>query len=285
MGHVAPRWASFWARQEGHIVGNYQSIEIETKQQDYPKHYLFCGDCEQRLGVAENYLSRLTRGTQDDLARIGVTLTLGAQDVPRVTGVVGGLLMRGLSGIMLKMHLAPHQLVRRYSLSNGEVEELRKAIASDRYPEARFALWGEKLINRTIPDVNPRAVLILGFLRRDGGVVAHMLMAGMKWSLFLGPADRVRADFEMNSMPFIFTEGEAWPINPSEWCVDQAATGGRDVDFDHLVDGPPFHHTDPCPCGFAADFGDCCAGRWLPTNARRLVLDLSLAKNTDLPEQ
>lgn len=279
MGHVAPRWASSWARQEGHIVGNYQSLEIETKQQDYPKHYLFCGDCEQRLGAGENYLSRLTRGTHNDLARIGATLTLGAQDVPRITGVDSVLLMRGLSGIMLKMHLAPHQLVRRYSLSKGEAEELRKAIASDRYPAARFALWGEKLINRTVPDVNPRAVLFLGFLRRDGGVVAHMLMAGMKWSLFFGPADRVRADFAMNSMPLILTEGDAWPINPSEWCVDQVATGGRDIDFDHLVEGAQFQQNDPCPCGLFADFGDCCSGRWLPTNARRLVLDPSRGRH------
>lgn len=271
LGHVAPRWSALWTKREGHVVGGYSSLGVETKTQDYPKHYFFCSTCEQRLGEAENYLSRITRGTADDLARVGATVRLMGW-VPRLGNIDEVLLFRGLAGIALKLHLSPHSLFRRWSLSAGEANELRRALLSDSYPRARFAVFAEKFFSRLIPGANPRTSLYLYFSRRHGGVTAHLNFAGMGWALFLGPAERLRDEFREVSMPLIFESGAPWSINPSEWAANPTVMHGNPVELDHLVDGAPIASRDECPCGLGLAFSHCCADRWLPSTATRLEL-------------
>lgn len=271
LGHVAPRWAALWTRSEGYVLGSYRSLGVETKTQDYPKHYLFCRDCEQRLGEAENYLSRLTRGTKDDLSRVGASVSL-VNGEPNLTGVNRRLLLRGLAGIALKLHLAPHSLYRRWTLSRSEATALSAAILEDDYPDARFAVYAQKLMSRLVPDANPRTSLYLAFTRRHGGVIANLTFAGMAWALFLGPAHRIRAEFDAADMPLIFAEGTPWIINPSEWAADPMVMGGQAFELGQMTDGPPIGSQDSCPCGLDSTFADCCADRWLPGSALRFVL-------------
>lgn len=272
LGHVAPRWAALWTRNEGYVLGSYGSLGVETKTQDYPKHYFFCSECEQRLGRAEEYLSRLTRGTITDLSKIGASVSLN-HDQPELSGVDYVLLMRALTGVALKVHLSAHELYRKWSLSRSEATALVRAILSDQYPESRFALHAEKFSNRVIPGANPRSALYLYFVRRHGGLMAKLTMAGMTWGLFIGPADRVRQEFREASMPLMLERGRPWPIVPSEVAADPTLMGGAPVPIGKLRKADLIDPADPCPCGLTEAFGNCCAGRWLPRASHSLVFD------------
>lgn len=273
LGHVAPRWAALWTKNEGYVSGSYRSLGVETRTQDYPKHYMFCADCEQLLGEAENYVSRITRGTSDDLKLVGVSLSLQG-DFPRLSGVDEVLVLRAIAGIALKAHLAPHQLYKRTNLSRAEANQLRKAIQSDIYPASRFALYAQKLFNRTVPGANPRASLFISQVRRHGGVATHVFMAGMVWSLFLGPSERWRADFTKDLPSFLFLGSERnWFINPGEWIVDPHVASNPPIEWDDLIPVRKLLQTEPCPCGLDRDFQSCCSGRWLVADQEWFDLD------------
>lgn len=264
LGHVAPRWAGLWIKQEGYVQGHYRSKDLITKNQDIPKHYFFCADCEQYLGQAENYLSRLTRGTAKDIKLIHAELYL-AGDLPFLRKPNARLILRGLAGIVLKAHLSPHQLYSSTTLSKAEVAELKRAIMMDRYPASRFAVYAQKLFNRTVPGANARASLFIDQVRRHGGVATHIQMGGMPWTIYLGPAQRWREDF-INDVPedVFLSERRDWAIVAGEWILDPHHSFGFDpAKLARLRAGNLILPDDDCPCGLGLPFQECCAGRWL----------------------
>ena len=74
LGHVVPKWAYRMMSPGSHYatVGGQQHY---YRAQDGDKEYLLCPDCEQRLGLAENYLAVLCRGQVEEMACISGCVT------------------------------------------------------------------------------------------------------------------------------------------------------------------------------------------------------------------
>ncbi len=264
LGHVTPKWAARWAKDEGGLLGVYNSRGVVTKRQDFIKSYLFCRECDQRLGDAERYLSTLTSGTTPALTSISVTASPSDGDV-LLAGVDTTLVKRALAGIVLKAHLSPATLYSRNSLSRGETNELVKMIVSDVYPASRLAVEGYRLANTVIPDVNPRAQANIVQFRGFGGCLSHIVLAGWHFTVFLGPAARWIEDTAQvlgESAAWHLGMDTYWRTGMNEWIDENDDT----LSSGDMVPDRPIEDQEDCPCGSGLPFADCCSGIWLPSD-------------------
>ncbi len=98
-----------------------------------------------------------------------------------------------------------------------------------------------------------------------------LLMAGMSWTLFVGPSASWESQFpEFVSDRLFLRPAVAWPIIAMEFTFHRNFAYLMQIDLDEAPEGrwTEMHESDDCPCGLpAAQFGQCCAGRWLSTGA------------------
>ncbi len=273
LGHVAPRWSAQWVKAEGGVVGRYRTIDIETRERDFPKHYFFCAPCEQRLGEAENYLRHFTWGTPREMKAISATVTMDRRTgLPTVVGLDARLLMRAVLGVVFKAHLAPSQAFAGCSLSRSEAAAVRRALETDEYSGGRFAVHVQRLMNRLVPGVNPRAMMHVHSRREAGGLIVRVNLGGMLWTVFIGPVHRHVAELaRQTQVDFFLRAGRPLPVNPSEWALDPIAFAAIELTWDDLEEGEPIPPDAPCPCGLDATFADCCSDRWLASDSRLLA--------------
>lgn len=267
LGHVVPRWAGKWIKDEGFVLGKYDSIGVHTRSQDIEKHYMMCRTCENYLGVAEGYLASVVRGTSGDLAARGITLHREANDVVRLDNINADIMLRSVLGILLKAHLSPHHIYRHVRLPRWALTEVHNALQSDVYPHGRLSVLALKIMNLTVPDANPRARIDAQLRNVPGGVGAILRFGGFVFVVHVGAVNRSPLGKDMKSMQsgdrsmwvgvgeFSYEPG----IVPDEGGVEVPRIAGRYVSV-----------TDRCPCGLDSSFAQCCQGRWLPSRARYL---------------
>lgn len=201
LSHIVPRWAHQWMKKEGVPIREPNIYEAGYKVQDGSKHYLLCDECEQHLGQAEQYLSLLARGTRADLKRADV----GTLPGPILVGVNNTLVMRGLLGILYKLHFARS---KRIALDGRFVSRLRDRLLNDDYPRHSLYLAATKWLSCKWPDINPRAIVT--FELTNSPKFLDLLMGGMSWTLAIASPGRLLKDKVVSEC--LLRPGEPWLV-------------------------------------------------------------------------
>lgn len=266
LGHIVPRWAGKWLKDEGYVLGEYSSLGVSTRSQDIEKHYMMCRTCENFLGTAEGYLANIVRGTPGDLAARSLTLVREGPDRVRLDNVDAGLVMRALLGVLFKAHLSPHQVYRQVRLPAWALRELVHALRQDVYPSARFSVIALKIMNLTIPDVNPRARINAHSASFGAGIGTVIRFGGFVFLIHVGAVERFALERDIRS---VRSGGTSMQIGIGEFTYEPGILPEDAFDVPRVFTGY-VADTDRCPCGMDADFADCCRGRWLPSRTRYL---------------
>ncbi|GAA2911321.1 hypothetical protein Acy02nite_89930 [Actinoplanes cyaneus] len=268
MSHIAPKWAYKWMKSEGGVIGTARQGTVSFRKQDGDKHYLLCASCEDFLGKAEDYLSRLTRGTSADLASIGVTLGRG----PTLAGINHTLITRGLLGILYKVHYARAAPYDQIRLDQPLIERLRTRILNDDYPDHSLLVVATKWMAGTdLQGANPKSIVIAELLDRPGGAkIFDLFMGGWSWSIVISSAKNYLKGME----EFTLRPNGSWRLmfgdlalhryfakpDPAEEYPEMAGMFKVHPDEDWSSFAP----NAPCPCGLGSlDFGACCQRTWL----------------------
>jgi hypothetical protein len=264
LGHIVPRWAGKWLKDEGYVLGKYDSIGVHTRSQDIDKHYMMCRTCENFLGEAEGYLANVVRGTPDELAARSITLHREGRVLVRLDNVDTALVMRALVGMVFKAHMSPHQMYKHVRLPRWALAEVTAALRQDTYSRDRFCVLPLKIVNLTIPGANPRARINAEMKNFAAGIGTVLRFGGFVVAVHIGAADRFGIDSDMPS----FRSGESsMRIGIGEFTYEPGIVP-EDVFDTPRNDKGYVPATDPCPCGLARAFGNCCSGRWLATFTR-----------------
>lgn len=266
LGHIVPRWAGKWLKDEGYVLGKYDSIGVRTRSQDIEKHYMMCRTCENFLGVGEGYLASIVRGAPSDLAGRRISLHREGDDLVRLDNVDAGLVMRAVMGVVFKAHMSPHHVFTRVRLPGWALSELLEALRDDTYPRDRFAIFAIKVMNLTVPGANPRARIDAELRDFAPGVGAVLRFGGFVFVAHIGAVNRFPLESDVKTM----REGDKsmW-IGVGEFSYEP---GILPADAFELPRVPTSYvgTASSCPCGSGLAFAQCCQGRWLPPRARFL---------------
>jgi hypothetical protein len=266
LGHVVPRWAGKWLKDEGYVLGKYDSLGVHTRSQDIEKHYMMCRTCENFLGAAEGYLANIVRGTREELAARSIALHRETDELVRLDSVDSTLALRALLGVLFKAHMSPHHIFRHIRLPAWALSEVLAALKQDVYLRSRFSVIALKIVNLTVPDVNPRARIEAELRTFGPGVGAALRFGGFSFFVHVGAVDRFELEDKMPSLRPGETE---WRIGIGEFVYEPGILPEDAFDVPR-VPGRYLSATDRCPCGLDRDFSQCCQGRWLPARTRFL---------------
>ncbi|WP_443425615.1 SEC-C metal-binding domain-containing protein [Arthrobacter rhombi] len=224
---------------------------MALQMQDGSKHYLLCENCEQYLGVAENYLRTVSAEGREGLSRAGVTPRLLSDHRYELAGINDVLMSRALYGLAIKVHFSSSDFCR--IPQPHLVDKLSEAILVDDYSELPDQAFGFKWMGAE--GMNPRAHTAAQIVRlRDNSISAHLKLAGIEWIL-----------------PLTGTWQEELP--PHRWSLLGGDIRGSALLFPELwedwEDGGTLpcctsKPEDLCPCGSGKEFGDCCQELWCP---------------------
>lgn len=264
LGHVVPRWAGKWLKDEGYVLGKYDSLGVHTRSQDIEKHYMMCRKCENFLGVAEGYLANIVRGTREELAARSLTLHRETDELVRLDNVDSTLVLRALLGVLFKAHVSPHHVFRHIRLPAWALKEVLAALKQDIYSRDRFSVIALKIMNLTVPDVNPRARIEADLRLFGPGVGTALRFGGFSFMVHVGAVDRFALE---DMMPSLRPGGGEWRIGIGEFIYEPGILPNEDFNVP-LIPGRYVSATDRCPCGLDRQFSQCCQGRWLPERTR-----------------
>ena len=277
LGHIVPRWAGKWLKDEGYVLGKYDSIGVETRSQDIEKHYMMCRSCENFLGAPEGYLANTVRGTPNDLALRSLDLVREEDDRVRLDNVDADLVLRALLGILFKAHLSPHHMYRHVRLPAWALTETIEALQRDVYPRERFSVISLKIMNLTVPDVNPRARINAHMRSFAAGVGTVFRFGGFVFVVHVGAIERFELEGDIQSLR---TGDTSIRIGVGEFTYEPGIVPDDLFDAPRLPTG--YVATDDrCPCGLQAEFGKCCRGRWLSSHARYLEVPNQATRRLD----
>lgn len=273
LGHVHPKWTGRAIRDEGGFEYEFKDatgVHLHVEQ-DFPKHYLLCGECEQRISASERYVSLLSRGQPADLARINVM----RRNDNLVTGLDRNLLLRFAASFWLRSHAA---VSTGFRLSHRIETELRTAIQQDHYPESRHQLSIAKTFTRAGSyGANARAVTIryaadLPVLRLEA------VLGGLYFVYFVRDYDkRTHWDDDESRQihePVSVRGSALWflPIEVFDLNIFKLHHG-RPVDIEYPL--PPIDLDGPCVCGWGVGtLRDCCGSTWLEAFVREGPFEL-----------
>lgn len=256
LSHIAPKWAYRWMKEEGAVVGRYDSLGVTTRSQDGNKHYLLCSACEQYLGDAESYLAALTRGTAEDLAANGVSMFPG----PVLSNVKAHLVYRALVGLLIKTHYSDSPPYHRVGVRRRNLEALRQAVVQDSY--GRFRVLATRWMCTLTPGINPRSMMFESIVRPEGFAIFAATLGGTEWVLFFEHAPIAARQFEPMLMGCNYLPVMLGDITQHRKLEEVKNAIGDAVD----VPAPwqLSSRDEPCPCGLdvTRNFGDCCADTW-----------------------
>jgi hypothetical protein len=176
LGHVAPRWMLKWAKAEGGLLGDYNSLGVRVLEQDGLKLYLLCRACEELLGHAERYASLFMAGDADSWTSLGVYTHLDA-----ILGVDHALLQRFLFGVILKAHWAQEPPYHNVSLRPDDEAQLKKHVLTGSSAEEDYPILCMRMHSTVKPAIDPRAFLIVG-VHYDGELPGSYVI-GAGWEL------------------------------------------------------------------------------------------------------
>jgi hypothetical protein len=266
---VVPRWAGKWLKDEGFVLGKYDSIGVHTRSQDIQKHYMMCRSCENYLGVAEGYLASIVRGTSADLAARSITIHRVAHDAVRLDNIDANLFMRAVLGILFKAHLSPHHIYRHVRLPGWALTELHQALRADAYPRNRFSVFVLKIMNLTVPGANARARIDAELRTFAAGVGVVMRFGGFVFVVHVGAVDRFPLEHDVKTL----RSGDiAMWVGVGEFSYEPGITPDEDGSEVPRVPTGLVQPTDQCPCGLDVEFTWCCQGRWLPSRVHYLEI-------------
>ena len=173
LGHVAPRWMLKWAKAEGGLLGDYNSLGVRVLEQDGLKLYLLCRVCEQLLGNAERYASLFMSTDPDTWKALGVYPHLDA-----ILGVDCALIQRFLFGVVLKAHWAQEPPYQDVVLQPHDEAQLKQYVLTGSSAEEDYPILCMKMHSVVRPEIDPRAFLIIG-VHYDGELPgAYVIGAG-----------------------------------------------------------------------------------------------------------
>lgn len=256
LSHISPKWAYRWMKEEGGVVGRYDSLGVRTRSQDGNKHYLLCSACEQYLGDAESYLAALTRGTAEDLAANGVSMFPG----PVLSNVKVHLVYRALVGLLIKTHYSNSPPYHHVAVRRRNLEALRQAVVQDSYDH--FRVLATRWMSSLTPGINPRAMMFESIVRPEGFAVFTATLGGTEWALFFEHAPIAAQQFEhllmgCNFLPVLLGDiTEHRNLEEVKNAIGDAVDGAEPWQLSS--------RDEPCPCGLdvTRNFGNCCADTW-----------------------
>lgn len=266
LGHIVPRWAGKWLKDEGYVLGNYDSLGVYTRSQDIPKHYLMCRACENFLGMAEGYLANIVRGTRSDLAARSLTLIQEDAALIRLDGVDAGLVIRALVGVLFKAHFSPHHMYRHVRLPGWALKEVVHALQQDEYSPNRVSVIALKIMNLTVPGANPRARIDADLRQFGAGIGLVVRFGGFVFVVHVGARERFALEEDMRSLR---SDDTSMWIGIGEFTYEPGILPEEAFSVPRTSKGYVLP-ADPCPCGMELPFTECCQGRWLATRTRYL---------------
>lgn len=180
LSHIVPKWCYKWCKKEGEgkMCGSYASINIQTKEQDGSKHYLLCENCEQYLGVAEQYVKILMHGSEQEIKNVGIKIE-GAD----YKGLNSDLVYRFVCGLVFKSHFATSAPFHKIKLDTSQIELLRKKILTTKGSNTDLTIVAMKFYSED-PEIDPKAIIIPHQTNTKKAKFISFLIAGWEWILF-----------------------------------------------------------------------------------------------------
>lgn len=260
LSHILPAWGRRFVDGEMYATAGQGRYEYVTHDED--KEYLLCARCEQYLGDAENYLSRLCKGDASSLRRMRVNVTDGSL----VHGVRRTLIFRALLGILLKAHYSETTMYARHRFADKLAQRLRQRLLADDYPpnyEVNAIRWMD--YGGTCPPRDHMRVEIVQGERGAGGEVA---LAGMLFIVAISGHLLTRDDDSVVPAQFRgLSADRPWCVAVGDIRYNMYIAQEVGVAVELLADVPdnrPLTDETPCPCGLAENkrFADCCKYVW-----------------------
>ncbi len=178
LGHVVPKWTHKWMKAEGGVLGHYRSLGIRTREQDGSKHYMLCGHCEQKLGVAEAYVARLTEWVDEEMERNPYyeegTFLLSPLDLGKVE--------QYLCAIALRAHIAPSPPFHQISFSERERLVILDVL-NGKAGWPRVRVHAIRFFEHIFPGINPKGMLFMQQLPDQYVPGFCIMLAGWEWSV------------------------------------------------------------------------------------------------------
>lgn len=263
LGHIIPRWSSrMFSPGAMHNITDGQKQHFLS--QDGAKEYLLCADCEQRLGVAENYLAVVCRGTSRDLDSIHVRLERGG----RLHGIDERLIMRSLLGICLKAHFSKVDTFRSIRLDGAFIPSMRRQILSDRYRSHLYYTNAIKWMDLLGSGVPPRDSESVGMARSSEAINIAINLGGMKFIMSFRSTPSARQRVPVPPDGYLATH-RPWNIFIGDISLNTMFAdriSQRQPDLPKSVNAFTLPPDMPCPCGLSPQttYQECCLGRWYP---------------------
>lgn len=265
LGHIIPRWA-IRMLSKGTLRTTYEGQQNYFISQDGGKEYLFCNSCEQHLGEAENYLAKLCRGTKRDLSLIKVEIEVGGT----LHGVNQRLMMRALLGLFYKAHFSRNPAFRNAVLDRKILPSIRRQLLSDDYALHSYYTEALKWFDWSNAGLPPRDTASISISRLPDAIIGFASLGGMLFRVNFKSSNSYK---KRGPQDQFLREGRPWNIfiadiidkNGFEHLRDKvSANGSRAVGVASI----PLDRL--CPCGLSeeSNYGDCCYGRWYPSERR-----------------
>lgn len=168
LSHIIPRWMYGPLKAEsekGTFHGVYPSINVDNIiHQDGQKQYLLCGECEQLLGDAENYVKYLMNHEN---------VEINAE-----------LIQRFIAGIAYKAHFATAAPFHNIFIKKKYLEYIKESLLNKQFREREFFITAIKFY----PDkgINPDGLIFVeGITYSKKTFVFTLLAGGWEWFLLI----------------------------------------------------------------------------------------------------
>lgn len=270
-GHIIPAWAERMMT-EGVGVGTARNGRVKYEITRRHAEYLMCESCDNYVGEGERYLAHLCRGRVEDLNVIGASV----QEAD-LTGLNTRLILRGLLGVLFKVHLSRSTIHSRDIMDESLANRLPMRLLHDDYPNHCYSATATKwMLNPKFPGF-PRDSLRASIRRGHNSVLGRVTMGGVSFDIFLQNPHVVER-FGVSRSYSLTPYGQwSWMVGGlNESFADVARINGNlehlNVEVDEETFGSyreAFTSESSCPCDLTPSLParECCAGgRWLPQN-------------------
>lgn len=186
LSHVIPKWAFRWHKEAwgGVVKTRLLSRGVVTVQQDANKHYLLCGDCEQRASDAEAYARAIVDRHRKRLRAKGTIYLFW----DRYWHLRLDLIAQFISITALRIHYSESVPVNTTKIPLDIRKRLRRtSFVGVNLQGSAISAW-RFVPPKSDPDHDPRHDIFEMYEDGELGRTFIMLAGGIEWAIFFDSA-------------------------------------------------------------------------------------------------
>ncbi len=229
---------------------------VTGADQDLPKHYLLCEDCEKRMSQGERLLEMLANSGPDQVRQAGIEIQRFDAFGWHLSGDALVPIQRALLGTLVRIHHAPSM---RGRLTQKNELDLADRVNRDDYSRI-LPPFGVRLYSFIAPTghttpPNPKAIPPTGVSRQ----LSELILGGIAW--------HIPNSIHFRDGPDGFFTKRGWKLLAGHFWDDPLVGGylgaqpAIDLELPALWAAVPADQ--PCPCGSGETKARCCALTWL----------------------